>query len=197
MKINKKAFTILLSTALILIAVAVRVLNTEMHWWGFAPIVGISLFSGALLKNKLYAYLLPLLAYLASDLFLQFFTATPGFYGLTQYFVYGAMILVVLLGTFMRHPKPIRIIGFTLGASAIFWIISNLGVFVAGFYGYSFQGFLMTYLMALPFHTSVGTEMFLNAFAGDLLFSGALFGLYSLIYQWYPTSATAVVNRNH
>lgn len=185
---NKNTFTILSCTILVVLAVVSRIINTETHWYGFAPVVAISLFSGALLKNKGYAYLLPLAAYLLSDIFLALFTDTQGFYGLSQFFVYGAMALVVLLGTQMRRPKALRILGFTLGGSAIFWIVSNLGVFAAGYYGYSFAGLSTTYLMAIPFYTPMGTDMFVNAFVGDLLFSGLLFGAFALLSQ-YSTAA--------
>jgi len=177
---NKNTFTIVSCTVLVLLAVLSRIINTETHWYGFAPVVAISLFGGAMLKHKAYAYLLPLCAYLLSDVCLQFFTATPGFYGVSQYFVYGGMALVVLLGTQMRRPKALRILGFTLGSSLIFWIVSNFGVFMEGYNGLTFQGFLTTYLMAIPFYTPTGTSIFFNSFVGDLLFSGALFGLYAL-----------------
>ncbi|HET8573148.1 MAG TPA: DUF6580 family putative transport protein [Edaphocola sp.] len=188
MKGNKNTFTILSCTALVMLAVISRIINTETHWYGFAPVVAISLFSGAILKNKAYAYLLPLAVYLLSDIFLGLFTGTQGFYGISQFFVYGAMALVVLLGTGMRRPKPLRILGFTLGGSAIFWIVSNLGVFAAGYYGYSFEGLTTTYLMAIPFYTPMGSGMFINAFVGDLLFSGLLFGIYALISQYSAAS---------
>lgn len=180
MKQNRKTLTTLLITGLILLAVAMRVINTEMHWWGFAPMVGIGLFSGALIKNKAYAYLLPFVAYLASDLAIQWFTSTNGFYGTSQVFVYGALLLIVLLGTHMGQPKASRVLGFTLGGTAIFWLVSNLGVFASGAYGYSFSGFVTTYLLALPFYTEIGTQLVVNAILGDLLFSGLLFGLYAI-----------------
>lgn len=188
---NKNTFTIVSCTVLVLLAVISRIINTETHWYGFAPIVAISLFSGAILKNKTYAYLLPLCAYLLSDLFLQFFTSTQGFYGISQYFVYGAMVLVVLLGTRMKQPKALNILGFSIGGSLIFWIVSNLGVFFAGYYGLDFHGFMTTYLMAIPFYTPTGSSMFLNAFAGDLMFSGVLFGLYAMSMQLKVLPAAA------
>lgn len=190
---NKNTFTIICCTVLVLLAVVSRIINVETHWYGFAPVVAISLFSGALLKNKVYAYLLPLSAYFLSDLFMQFFTGTPGFYGISQFFVYGAMIFVVLLGMKMKRPKALRILGFTIGGSCIFWLVSNFGVFIAGYYGFSFQGFIATYLMAIPFYTPTGTTMFLNSFGGDLLFSGVLFGLYALINQarLFPAASLA------
>lgn len=89
---NKNTFTIIAVSTLILFAIASRVLNTHYHWYGFAPLVAISLFSGVMIKNKTYAFLLPLLACLLSDIALQLFTTASGFYGISQYFVYAAMV---------------------------------------------------------------------------------------------------------
>jgi hypothetical protein len=182
----------LVCATLVLVAVISRIINTQTHWYSFAPVVAISLFSGAILKQKGYAYLLPLAAYLLSDLFIQFFTDIPGFYGISQFFVYGAMALVVLWGTRMGKPKALKVFGYTLGGSFIFWVISNLGVYFTGMYGMDAQGFLTTYLMALPFYTVSGTPLFINAFLGDILFSGLLFGAYALIQHMAFTKKTAI-----
>lgn len=175
--------TIIFCTLLVVAAVFSRIMNAEMHWYNFGPLVAISLFSGALLKNKSFAYLIPLAAYLFSDIVLEL-SLGNGFYGMSQFFVYGAMVLVVLLGSKMGQPKALKIAGYTIGGSMIFWIVSNLGVFVAGFYGWSWTGFITTYLMAIPFYTVNGTEFFMNQFVGDLLFSGILFGIYALANRY-------------
>lgn len=182
----------LLCAALVLVAVISRIINTETHWYSFAPIVAISIFSGAILKKKYYAYALPLAAYLLSDLFIQFFTDTSGFYGISQFFVYGAMVLVTFFGSRMGKPKVLKIFGYTIGGSLIFWIVSNLGVYFTGMYGMDIHGFLTTYLMALPFYSPIGTELFSNAFLGDLLFSGILFGAYTLIWNITFAKKTAI-----
>lgn len=172
----------------ILVAAAVfsRVMNAEMHWYNFGPLVAISLFSGSLLGNKTWAYLIPLAAYLASDIILEI-TLGNGFYGISQFFVYGGMALVVALGGKLgKQPKALNIMGYSIGGSLVFWLVSNLGVFIAGYYGWSFSGFATTYLMAIPFYTVTGTEFFANQLIGDLLFSGVLFGAYAL-YQHLVT----------
>lgn len=173
--------TVLLCTALIMAAVISRIINTETHWFNFAPLVAISLFSGSILKGKSYAYLLPLAGYLISDLYIHFFTGQPGFYGVSQFFVYGGMLAVVLLGSFMGKPKALKVLGFSVGGTLVFWLVSNLGVFFGGYYGLSLGGLVQTYLMALPFYSANGTEFFFNALLGDLIYSGALFGIYALI----------------
>lgn len=177
---NPSLRSILLCSALILAAVISRIINTETHWFNFAPLVAISLFSGSVLKGKSYAYLLPMAGYLISDLYIHFFTANPGFYGVSQFFVYGGMVAVVLLGSFMGRPKALKVLGFSVGGSLLFWLVSNLGVFFGGYYGLNLSGLAQTYLMALPFYTANGTEFFFNALAGDLLYSGLLFGIYAL-----------------
>ena len=179
MKKSNHTRLIFFCAALIVLAVISRMMNAEMHWYNFGPLVAISLFSGALLKNKSYAYAIPLIAFLISDLFLEF-TSNSGFYGISQFFVYGAMALVVLFGSQMGKPKALKIMGYSLGGSFIFWLISNLGVFFSGYYGLSLGGFATTYLMAIPFYTVTGTEFFINQFAGDLIFSGILFGAYAV-----------------
>jgi hypothetical protein len=182
MKENNNTRIIFLSAVLIFAAAISRIINAETHWYNFGPMVAISLFSGAILKNKTSAYLLPLAAYFISDLYLQL-VHHNGFYGISQFFVYGGMALVVLLGSFMKKANALKVLGFSIGGSLLFWVVSNFGVFLGGYWGTGLQGFTTTYLMALPFYSKdgVGTELFFNAIIGDLIFSGILFGAYALL----------------
>jgi hypothetical protein len=179
-KANRSLNMLALCTLLVVAAVMSRIINAETHWYNFGPMVAISIFSGAILKNKSYAYLLPLAAYFVSDLYLEV-AHGAGFYGISQFFVYGGMALVVLLGTAMRKQNVARVLGFSIGGSLLFWIVSNFGVFLGGYWGTGLDGLATTYLMALPFYSTQGSELFLNAFVGDLLFSGILFGAYALL----------------
>lgn len=184
----------LLCAGLVLIATLSRIVNAEMHWYNFGPLVAISLFSGAILKNKTYAYILPLAAYLLSDIYLEI-VHHNGFYGWGQFFVYGGMLMVVFLGTFMRKVNALKVFGFSIGGSLLFWLISNFGTFVDGYYGAGLQGLTATYVAAIPFlkQDGIATELFLNAIIGDLVFSGILFGAYALLKN-KVTTAKAVVN---
>lgn len=180
MKENNNIRVILLCAALILAAVISRIINAEMKWYNFGPLVAISLFSGSVLKNKSFAYILPLAAYFISDLYMQA-VHHNGFYGISQFFVYGGMALVVTLGTFMKKINTLKVAGFTIGGTLLFWLISNFGVFLGGYWGTGLSGLGTTYLMALPFYNKMGTELFFNAILGDLVFSGVLFGAYALL----------------
>jgi hypothetical protein len=176
---------ILLATLLVVLSAAFRVINArpEFHFWNLAPIVAMGLFSGAILKDKRLAFMLPLLAMLCSDVFFQLFTATPGFYGINQAFVYGAMLIITLFGTTMGQPKALKVGGYSIAGTAIFFVLTNFGMWVeqltmpAGqrMYSGDLAGLGQTFAAALPFYQDG------NAIIGDLIFSGILFGAYALL----------------
>jgi hypothetical protein len=180
--IMKRNYTnILLAAALILLAAVSRIINQEAGLYHLAPVAALGLFSGAVVKDKRLAFLFTLLAQLISDTYIAMFTNMQGFYGISQLFTYAGMMLVTLLGTKMGQPKALKVAGYSIAGSALFFIVSNLGVYAHGFYGYDVNGLLTTYMMALPFYTSFGTELFINSFVGDLVFSGILFGAYHML----------------
>jgi hypothetical protein len=179
---NKQIPNIFLCASLIVLAAVWRIINAEMHWYHIAPLVAISLFSGSILQRKSYAYILPLAAYLISDVYIEL-TQGNGFYGISQFFVYGGMALVVALGTFMKKQSLVNVFGYSIGGSLLFWLVSNLGVFFSGYNGLNLSGLVTTYVMALPFLSKdgVSTELFFNSIVGDVIFSGILFGLYAML----------------
>lgn len=186
MKPNQK--NLLLAGVLILLAAGMRVLNAETHFYHLAPVAAIALFSGSAIHRKGIALLLPLLATLCADLYFQFFTDIPGFYGLSQLLTYASLALIVLLGSGLKKRTPLRIAGFTIAGSVVFFLMSNFGVWLDGLlvspalrmYPMNLSGLGQCFLMALPFYTPMGTSLFVNSFAGDLLFSGILFGIYAV-----------------
>lgn len=165
--------------AMIAFAVLSRVIFTETGLFNLAPVIAISLFGGALLKNsKPLAYLVPLAAYFLSDLYMQWAHGT-GFYGISQFFVYGGMLAIVALGGRMKRINGVSILGYSIGGSLLFWLISNLGVYAAGYYGYGPQGFIETYAAALPFYKNeYSTQLFFNPIIGNAICSLAMFGAY-------------------
>jgi len=160
-------------------AAAARIINSEMHLYNLAPIAALGLFSGAVIKDKRFAYIMPLLAMLVADLYFTLFTNVNGFYGLEQVFVYGGMALVTLLGTKMKNTGAARVLGFSLTGSVIFFIVSNFGSYLSGMWGYNFNGFTKTYVMAIPF--------FRNTLVSDLVGNALLFGLYALAQRSLAT----------
>jgi hypothetical protein len=167
---------------MILLAAASRIIP---HVYNFTPLVAMSLFGGAVLEKKWQAYFIPLAAYFLSDTAFAFM-GRVGFYDVSQFFVYGAMILVAALGTTMGRLKILKIAGYSLSGSFIFWIVSNFGVWFANYVSPASSmhetGLTlgMTYLRALPFYNMYSNELFFGAFAGDLFYSAVLFGVYAL-----------------
>ena len=63
-----------------------------------------------------------------------------------------------------------RVLGGAIGASILFFIISNFGVWLSDpDYPLTWSGLVLCYEMAIPF--------FRNTLASDLLYTGAFFGL--------------------
>lgn len=168
----------LLALLLILSAAALRLVP---HLPDFTPITALALFGGAVFTNRKLAFLIPIGALLLSDISLQLFTNTPGFYSWGQLIDYGAFLLIVLLGTAMIRLRISRILLFSFSASAIFFIVSNLGVWLLGSgitYPHTLQGLMTCYIAAIPF---LGNQV-----AGDLIYSGVLFGSYLAALRWIP-----------
>lgn len=79
----------------------------------------------------------------------------------TMLFTYGSVILIGLISEYFNKSILFRICGALLGAM-IFFLISNFGVWLSGSYGYTFNGFLSCYILALPFfgYTILSTLVF-------------------------------------
>ncbi|MGE9311847.1 DUF6580 family putative transport protein [Niabella sp. CJ426] len=176
--------------AIILVAALSKLIFSHLGVYNLSPLVAIALFGGSQFKNKRLAYLFPIVAFLISDLAF-YLVGKTGFYGVSQFFVYGAILLITALGTTLQNPKAIKILGYSLTGSAIFWIISNFGVWI----GSRIPGAIeyepgltlgMTYLRALPFYNEVSAQMFRNAFGGDILYCFLLFGVYALAQKKNP-----------
>ncbi|OIO39084.1 MAG: hypothetical protein AUJ71_01555 [Candidatus Omnitrophica bacterium CG1_02_49_16] len=151
---------------LVLVGVTMRVLP---HPDNFTPVTAIALFSGVVLAPQI-ALGLPLIVMIASDLIL----GPHALYPLT----WGSFFLVSLLGVAIRKDARIsRIFLGTLGGSLLFYLVTNLGVFLfQAMYEKSLSGLVQCYVMALPF--------FRNSLLGDLFFSGLFFGVFALVKNY-------------
>ncbi|WP_114789784.1 DUF6580 family putative transport protein [Niabella yanshanensis] len=187
---NKLNVKVGVLVAIILVAALSKLIFSHFEVYNLSPLVAIALFGGSQFKNKGWAYCFPVLAFLISDLAFYLIGKT-GFYGVSQFFVYGSILLITAMGTTLHNLKPIKILGYSLTGSALFWIISNFGVWV----GSRIPGAIeyepgltlgMTYLRALPFYNEISTQMFRNAFGGDIFYTFLLFGIYALIQKTTP-----------
>lgn len=175
---------------LLLIVVASLYRVWEGRPFGFAPQIAMAIFGGAMIRDKKLAFLLPLLSMLISDLLYQVLyingiTTIQGFYA-GQWVNYILFAGLTVFGFLMKKINLRNVLGFSIGGSLLYFLISNFTVWIGG--GglgrpLSFEGLLLCYGDALAFYRDYGL---VNGFAGnfifgDLFFSGILFGSYYLL----------------
>ncbi len=155
---------------LILVAAISRIVNAQMHLPNYAPLIAISVFAGAVVRDRKWlAFLVPVFGQLTADLYFTLFTHIPGFYSVAgMLFNYGGLAAATYLGSRM-NLKPMSALLTTLGGALVFFVISNFGFFMEGWNGYSVTGLVKTYVDGVPFfkYTFEG-----NMVCGILLFAG-------------------------
>ena len=157
------ALQFVVAAALILVAAAVRILPHPMN---FTPIGAMAIFSGSLLRNRWAAFMLPLTALFAGDLFV-------GFYKL-MLIVYMSFAASVAIGRWLAHSRiPARIGGAVFLGALQFFVVTNFALWaLGGFYPRTFAGLSTCFSNALP--------LFWNTLAGDIFYGAVLFGGYAL-----------------
>jgi len=122
------------------ILLALSVSRFVPHPPNFTSLLALSFYVPALLGIRYIPALI--LSFLITDFFIGFHS--------TFLFTWGSVVVIGLFATHFNHSILRRISGALMGAT-IFFIISNFGVWTGGSYGYSFNGFLACYTMAIPF----------------------------------------------
>jgi len=76
-------------------------------------------------------------------------------------FTWGSVILIGLISKYFNKTIFFRIFGVIISA-LIFFVISNFGVWLNGSYGYSVEGLITCYILAIPFfgNTLISTILF-------------------------------------
>jgi hypothetical protein len=146
------------------------------HLPNFTPIAAMALFGGAHFASPLAAVAVPLSAMFLSDLLLGF-----GLHPVMP-FVYGSFAITVCLGRWLRSRRsPHAIALAAVSGSVIFFVVTNLGVWLVGdLYPRTFDGLATCYIAAIPF--------FRNTLAGDAGYTLVLFGGFALAQRYVPAS---------
>jgi len=176
MRSNKNIPLVLL--LLIVTAALYRIIPNRP--FGFAPQWAMSLFAGAVIRDKKWAFALPVFSMFLSDLvyqvlYLRGLTPISGFYAgqITNYLLFAGMVVI---GFFVKRISVLNIAGWSVVECSVFFLLSNFFVWF-GHSGYqrpmTFDGLMACYADGLPF--------FVNSIFATLLFSGLLFGVYQLI----------------
>ena len=121
------------------------------HPPNFTSLLALSFYVPALLGNRYIPALI--VCFMITDFFIGFHSASL--------FTWGSVILIGLLSKFFLVNKLSRIIGALTGAT-IFFIVTNFGVWSLGSYGYTLEGIMISYTLALPFfgNTLISTFIF-------------------------------------
>ena len=158
--INKNFFIV----SVIFIALLSRFIP---HPPNFTPIAAIALLCSKGFNNRWIIFSIPIISLFISDLFLGLHSTIP--------FVYGAFILIALLGMSVKKIS----IGTVLLSSSIFFLVSNFGVWLLH-YPLTIEGIITCYGLAIPF--------FLNTILGDLVYSALL------IYPFYALQKRKLIS---
>jgi len=170
--------TIILAVLLILAAAVSRVV---MYPHNFSPIIGMAIFSGAVIKDRKLAFMLPLISMFLSDVMFEVFKIAPGFWGWGQLVGYAVLALITIIAFSLKKINPVNVIGYSLISSVIFFVLSNLSFFIIDnpvyhTYTQDANGFMQCYIQALPF--------FKTSLIADLVYSGVLFGAYYAVNNY-------------
>lgn len=169
--------TLITFLLLIIIASLYRIMPGRP--WGFAPQIAMTVFGGAVIKDKKFAFLLPILSMFLSDalyevLYLNGIGNIPGFYSgqITNYILFGSM---TIFGMMIKRINVTNVILASLAAPVAYFLLSNTTLWIGGgglHRPKTFSGLMMCYNDALPF--------FGWSVAASLIFSAIFFGGYAL-----------------
>jgi hypothetical protein len=177
--------TLIIAVILIIVAALSRVF---MYPDNFSPIIGMAIFAGAVIKDRRLAFALPIFAMFLSDVLFEVFNIAPGFWGWGQLVGYGILALITVIAFSMKKISVLSVAGYSIGASLLFFFLSNSAFFVFdnpvyNLYPQSFSGYIASLVGGLPFLKT--------GIIADLVYSTVLFGTYYLV-QNYALNKKAV-----
>jgi len=149
-----------LALGLIFIGVLSRLIP---HPPNVTAVVGVSLLGAYAIRSPWLAALIPVAVMAFADIVLGWHSSAL--------FTYAGMLAGVLIGRgLLRQLSVLRLGSAAFLASLAFFLISNLGVYLGGYYGFGLDGLVACYVAAIPFW---GLSL-----VGDLGSTAILFALF-------------------
>jgi len=165
---------------LVIIAALYRVIPSRP--FGFAPQWAMAVFAGAVIKDKKWAFIMPVLSMFISDLLYQVLyiggiSDMKGFYE-GQWQNYLLFTLLVFVGLAIKKINILQITIASFAAPTLYFLVSNFLVWASS--GTTrgldrprtFNGLLLCYTDGIPFYKM--------SILATLIFSAILFGSYIL-----------------
>ena len=129
------------------------------HPPNFPSLIALSFYVPAILGIRYLPALV--LSFVITDFFV-------GFHSLSI-FTWGSVVLISLISKYLENSLVKRIAGALLGA-IVFFVVTNFGVWCEGSYGYTYEGLITCYLLALPFFGNMLVSTFLFSSIIELFF---------------------------
>ena len=129
-----------------------------------------------------FTSLMALTFYVPAILGIKFLPALLGAFILTDIviglhstiiFTWGSVLIIGMISIYFKKNLLFRLLG-AIGGTLVFFVFTNFGVWTLGSYGYSLEGLINCYILALPFYG--------NTLISTLIFSTIIEILYK-IYQ--------------
>jgi hypothetical protein len=151
----------------------------------FTPMCAIALVSGALINNRILAFVFPLLAMLLGDL-LTITLINYKYISIPEYFAapYTALIYLsffgmTMIGFWLRKRKTWSNLGIaSFAGPTLFFLTTNFGEWTHNNLPKTFSGLMQTYELGIPFYR--------NDVLGTFVFSFLFFGVLVLLTQYNP-----------
>ena len=129
------------------------------HPPNFTSLIALSFYIPALLGLRYLPILI--LSFIITDIFI-------GFHGVTL-FTWGSVVFIGLFSKYFVKNILSRVSGALIGA-CVFFLITNFGIWSLGSYGYTIEGFILCYTLAIPF--------FAYSIISTFIFSGIIESIY-------------------
>ena len=172
----KSSFSYLVILAiLIALGVAGRLLP---HPPNFTPMAAIALFAGFIFIKRYMAVVAVISTMLLCDYFAFGSLSASWFGSKSMFVVYLALLFPIVFKNFLQKKIGVlRIFGAALASSSVFFLATNFAVWAfSPMYEKTLEGLVLCYTMAIPF--------FQNTVAGDLIWSGVIFGAYLVLRNY-------------
>jgi hypothetical protein len=174
-KLNTSFNYLVILSVLIVLGVVGRLLP---HPPNFTPMAAIALFAGFIFLKRYIAVIAVVVTMLLTDYFAFGYLSAEWFASKSMWVVYLALLFPVVFKNFLQKKLGLfRVASAALASSTVFFIATNFAVWAfSPMYEKTLEGLVLCYTMAIPF--------FQNTVAGDLIWSGIIFGTYFLLRNY-------------
>ncbi len=121
------------------------------HTTNFTSLIALSFYIPAFFGRKYIPAII--ISFAITDLIIGLHTVT--------FFTWGSVLLIGLISNYFSKTLLKRLSGALFGA-ALFFVLTNFGVWASGMYGYTLNGIITCYTLAIPFfaYSAISTILF-------------------------------------